>query len=152
MHEIINNSQLPATNFNCGIKSFNMAPLTVKELQSESEKLKQRLGSMIDENVSLKYRLSEVLKAHFDKKMLLEVEGYQNYFVREDELIGLLRNDIAVLEKLMKVSLIEGNEISPIDRKLKQLRCNILSVERQFKTLKAEFVSYLVRNKLTWKE
>ncbi len=126
-----------------------MGPLTVTELQRESEKLKQRLGSMIDENVSLKYRLSEVLKEKFDKKMLLEVEEYQNYFVREDELIGLLRNDIAVLDKLMSSSQTETVEMSPIDKKLKKLRSNILSVENQFGMLKAEFVSYLIRNKLT---
>ena len=126
-----------------------MGALNVSELQHESEKLKQRLGSMTDENVSLKYRLSEVLKEKFDKEMLLEVEEYQNYFVREDELIGLLRNDIAVLDKLMSSSQTEGAEISPIDKKLKKLRSNILSVENQFGMLKAEFVSYLIRNKLT---
>lgn len=126
-----------------------MGALTVTELRHESDKLKQRLGSMIDENVSLKCRLSEVLKEKFDKKMLLEVEEYQNYFVREDELIGLLRNDIAMLDKLMSSSQRSGAEMSPIDKKLRMLRSNILSVENQFGMLKAEFVSYLIRNKLT---
>ncbi len=141
---------MPQTNINNRpIIALEMGALTVADLQHESEKLKQRLASMIDDNVSLKYRLSEVLKEKFDKKMLNEVEEYQNYFVREDELIGLLRNDIATLDKLMSASQTGVVEMSPIDKKLKKLRSNILSVENQFGMLKAEFVSYLIRNKLT---
>ena len=74
---------------------------TLKELKSESERLKQMLGWIMDENAGLKYRLSEVLKEKFDDKMLIKVEDYQSYFIQEDELIGLLRNDIALLDKKM---------------------------------------------------
>lgn len=123
--------------------------MSLKELQLKSEKLKLKLGSMMEENVSLKYKLSEVLKEKFDKKMLMAVEEYQNYFVKEDELIVLLRNDIAVLDKLMK-SLGEGKEITVMDKKLEQLRNNILLVESQFYKLKSEFTDYLIKNKLSW--
>jgi hypothetical protein len=135
------------------IKNYGLAgtaavpALTVEQLQCETEKLKQKLGCMIDENVGLKCRLSEALQQKFDKNMLPEAEGYQNYFIREDELIGLLRNDVAILDKLMKTPM-AGKGTGAMGSRLQQLRRNILFVDDQFKQLKAAFVNYLVKNNL----
>ena len=93
---------------------------TLKELKSESESLKQLLGWIMDENAGLKYRLSEVLKEKFDKIMLIKVEDYQSYFIQEDELIGLFRNDIALLDKkILTIDLNDKKSIKLIDKKLK---------------------------------
>ena len=77
-----------------------MPELKLKQLQFESDTWKRLLVFMMDENIHLKNRLSEVLKDQFDKNLLVEVEGFQNNFIKEDELIGLMRNDVAELDKL----------------------------------------------------
>ena len=55
----------------------------------------------MDENIQLKNRLSEVLRDRFDKNLLVEVEVFQNYFIKEDAPIAFLRNNVAELDKLL---------------------------------------------------
>ena len=121
-----------------------MPALKLKQLQYENDIWKRTLGSMLDENVHLKNRLSEVLKNKFDKTRLEEVEGYQSRFLKKDELIGLLRNEVAEVDKLLvKEVFDDGKIIKEIDKKLTKLRKNIINAEKQFGRLKSEFNSYL---------
>ena len=53
----------------------------LKQLQYESDTWKRLLGIIMDENIQLKNRLSEVLRDRFDKNLLVEVEVFQNYFI-----------------------------------------------------------------------
>ena len=125
---------------------------TLKELKSESERLKQMLGWIMDENAGLKYRLSEVLKEKFDDKMLIKVEDYQSYFIQEDELIGLLRNDIALLDKkMLAIAIDDKKSIKLIEKKLQLLCNNIATVQNKFSQLKVAFTNYLASNSLFWK-
>ena len=124
-----------------------MPELKLKQLQYESDTWKRLLGFMMDENIHLKNRLSEVLKDKFDKNLLVEIEGFQNNFIKEDELIGLLRNDVAGLDKLLEREIFEdGKIVNEIDRRLKNLRNNIVYAEEQFGKLKLEFNNYLSEN------
>ena len=121
-----------------------MPALKLKQLQYENDIWKRTLGSMLEENVHLKNRLSEVLKDKFDKNRLEEIEGYQSRFLKKDELIGLLRNEVAELDKLLVEEVFEdGKIIKEIDRKLTKLRKNIINAEKQFGRLKSEFYNYL---------
>ena len=124
-----------------------MPELKLKQLQYESDTWKRLLCFIQDENVHLKNRLSEVLHDNFNKNLLEEVESFQNTFLREDELMGLLRNDVAELDKLLVREIFEdGKIIKEIDTRLKKLRNNIITAERQFGNLKLEFNSYLTEN------
>jgi hypothetical protein len=124
-----------------------MPELKLKQLQYESDTWKRLLGFMMDENIHLKNRLSEVLKDKFDKNLLIEIEGFQNNFIKEDELIGLLRNDVAGLDKLLEREIFEdGKIVNEIDKRLKNLRNNIVYAEKQFGKLKLEFNNYLSEN------
>jgi regulator of replication initiation timing len=124
-----------------------MPELKLKQLQYESDSWKRLLGFIMDENIHLKNRLSEVLKDKFDNNLLEEVEGFQSSFIKEDELIGLLRNDVAELDKLLVREIFEDGKIAnEIDKKLNRLRNNITIAEKQFGKLKVEFNSYLSEN------
>lgn len=124
-----------------------MPDLRLKQLQYESDTWKRLLGFIMDENIQLKNRLSEVLKDKFDNNLLVEVEGFQNNFIKEDELIGLLRNEVAGLDKLLEREIFEDGKIgNEIDRRLKNFRNNIVYAEKQFGKLKLEFNSYLSEN------
>lgn len=101
----------------------------------------------MDENIQLKNRLSEVLRDRFDKDLLVEVEVFQNYFIKEDAPITFLRNDVAELDKLLVREICEdGKIINKIDLRMKNLRNNIMNAEIQFGKLKSVFNSYLVEN------
>ncbi len=115
--------------------------------QYESDTMKRLLGFMMDENIHLKNRLSEVLKVEFNKNLLDGVEVFLSKFIIEDELIGLLRNDLAELDKLLITNTFESESVrNQAYKKLKNLENNILIVERQFSKLKLEFNSYLSEN------
>ena len=135
------------TNIYNHLKLDYMPDLRLKQLQYESGSWKRLLVFMMDENIHLKYRLSEFLKDKFDKNLLEEVESFQSNFLKEDDLIGFLRNDVAELDKLLLREIFEdGKIINEIDRRLKNLRNNIMNAERQFGKLKSEFNSYLSEN------
>jgi hypothetical protein len=129
------------------LKLIEMPDLKLLQLRYESDTWKRLLGFMLDENVHLKFRLSDVLQNNFDKQLLEELENFQGRFLKQDELISVLRNDLAGLDKLMVRSVIEDGKImKEIGSKMKKIRNHINNAERQFSRLKSEFISYLSEN------
>ena len=119
----------------------------LRQLQYESDTWRRLLGFMIDENIHLKNRISAILKNGFQKDLLEGVEDFQTRFLKEDDLIILLRNEVAELDKLLEREIFEdGKIIKEIDKRLKKLRNDIITAERQFSKLKLEFNNYLSEN------
>lgn len=124
-----------------------ISELKLKQLQFENNSWKRLLGFLLDENIHLKNRIAEILKDDVDKNLLEEIENFQNNFIKQDGLIGLLRNDAAELDRLLLREIFEdGKIIKKIDEKLKSLRDNISITEKQFNKLKLEFTNYLLEN------
>lgn len=124
-----------------------MPEMKLKQLLYESDTWKRLLGFMMDENIHLKNRISDILRNGFDKNLLEEMENFQSRFIKEDQLIGLLRHEMAELEKLLAREVFEdGKILKEIDRKLRIFRNNIIAAEVQFGKLKMEFNSYLSAN------
>lgn len=121
------------------------AELILKQLLHESDTWKRSLGYIIEENIHLKNRLSSILKDRFDKSLLGQLESFQTRFLKEDERIRLLRNDIVELDKLLN-NPEAGTLQNEINQKRKKIRNNIISTENQFGKLKIEFNSYLSEN------
>ncbi len=129
------------------LKVDYMPELKLKQLKYESDTWKRLLGFMMDENIHMKNRLSEILKIGFNKNLLDEVENFQSRFIKQDELIGLLRNEVAELDKLLEREIFEDGKIfNEIDRKLMKFRNNIINAEKQFGRLKLAFNNYLSEN------
>ena len=122
-----------------------MPELKLKQLQYESATWKRSLGYIIEENIHLKNRLSAILKDKFAKNLLDQLENFQSSFLKEDERISLLRNDIVEFDKLLEISQI-GKLQKEITGKLKKIRNNITSTETQFGNLKIEFNGYVSEN------
>lgn len=102
---------------------------------------------MLEENVSLKNRISDVLKNGFDKNLLEELENLHNRILKEDERIGLLRHEVAELDKLLSREFFEDGKIAKeVKVKLNKLRRNVLTAEEEFGKLKVEFNNYLLEN------
>jgi len=119
--------------------------LKLNQLQFESNTWKRLLCFMMDENIHLKNRITEILKNDTDTNLLEEIENFQNNLVRQDEVISLLRHDTAELDKLLVREIFEDGEITKeINKKLKDLRNNISTAEKQFTKVKLEFNNYLL--------
>jgi len=124
-----------------------MPALKFKQMQFETDTWKRLLGFMIEENIHLKNRMAAVLKNDFDETLLEELEDFHSRFIKEDELFSLLRNDAAEINKLLTNEILDNELlIRELQRKLRRLRDNILTAEKEFNTLKAEFNSYLSEN------
>lgn len=124
-----------------------MPHLELKQLQFENDTRKGLPGFMMDENVRLKNRLTEVLKDSFDHHLLDELERFQNKFIKEDELIRLMRHEVVEIDQLPAGDTFEKDEAKmKLDIKLNHLRNNIADAEMQFDTLKICFNHYLSEN------
>jgi hypothetical protein len=122
-----------------------MPAMKLKQLQYENETWKRLLGFMTDENVHMKNRVSEVLAHSTDKSLLEQLEDFLTRFIKEDEWIGLLRNQAAELDKLLvKEIFMDGKTMKEAVAKLGKIRGNIEVAEKQFDSLKEEFDNYLL--------
>jgi regulator of replication initiation timing len=129
------------------VKLDNISNFKLKQLQYEIDTWKRLLGFMIEENIHLKIRLSEVLKNKFDHNLLEEVEGFYNKIINEDDLFLLLRNEINELDKLFdNIIFKEEDVLIKANRKFKRFRNNINATEKQFGKLKMNFNNYLLEN------
>ena len=104
-----------------------MEQAKINQLQIEVNTWKRFLNFFRDENVCLKNRLSDILKNGFDRNLLDELENFQTKFIKHDEVIILLRNEIAELDKLL-LNERSGDGIpnNKIDKKLDHLRNNMI--------------------------
>lgn len=118
----------------------------INQLQIEVNTWKRLLNFFKEENVYLKNRLSDILKNGFERKFLDEFENFQTKFVKQDEVISLLRNDTAELDKLLNNYLNAGIIDESVDKKLAHLRNNMANYERQFFQLQLNFNTYLAEN------
>ncbi len=123
-----------------------MPDLRLQQLHFETGSIKRLLVFMMEENVHMKNRIAEVLKNAFENKILGKMELFQNRFIMEDEVVGLLRNDVAELERLLhKQDAAHYNfVIDDIEKKVRKLSYNMENTESQFMRLKAEFNNFLL--------
>ncbi len=123
---------------------FPAPSFILKQLLYEVAAWKRLLGFLSDENNLLKDRLSEVLKERNSIIELSDAERFQSNFVREDELLQVLRMEVVEIERLARAfGNKEINHQRIIERKLKIFRSNILYFESQFAGLQTVFNDYL---------
>lgn len=135
------------THTNNNFKTDYMPELKLKHIQYETNTWKRLLGFMQEENVHLKNRLSEVLKDKFDNNLLEEVEVFQASFIKEDELISFLRNEVAEIDgELLKDIFVDGKMNKGLEKKLVRLRKNLTIAEKRFDKMKLAFKNYLAQN------
>lgn len=133
--------------FHKHVKLNYMQELVLKQIQYECETWKRLLAFMMDENVHLKNRLSEILKTGEGTVTLQQIEDFQAGFLKGDELIKVLRSDVFELDRMLNKELFEdGITEKEIRKKLNKIRINIPLAERQFDKLKTDFNNYLLAN------
>lgn len=116
------------------------------QYRHENATWKRILGYLIEENIILKTRLSEILQniTIGDNGFLDKIEYFQNQFLKEDEIFGYLKLDILEQEQLLDPDMPEDAEkLSLIKRNQKKLTKELETAEKVFNTLKFEFNTYL---------
>ncbi|MGJ7033264.1 hypothetical protein [Niabella hirudinis] len=124
-----------------------MKELKLEQVRYECETWKRAVLFMIEESVSMKNRLSEILKHHLDKPLLEGVERLQTKLVRNDELIGVFRDDLMYVSNLVQAGTVTpAPSEKQFDIKIDRLQHNLLYLEKHFSKLKSEFNNYLRGN------
>jgi hypothetical protein len=117
-----------------------------KQLRLETNRWKKLLNVMRDENIDLKNRLADILKNDFDKSLLEHLEYFHARFIREDERIGLIRDDVAAIDKIILDPFLKTDEVvKQADIPLIILRNNVSHAEKQFNELKLEFSNCMLK-------
>lgn len=117
-----------------------MITLKLEQLLFESDTWKKTLAFMTEENIRLKSELSEILQKKIDKTLLPRAEEFNSGFLKHDDLINLLRNDISRFDKLLTSEQFEeGSVIVVVESGLEIIRKNIKEAEERFRALKLDF-------------
>jgi len=115
------------------------------QVRHESEGWKRLLSFMMEENVQLKNLVPDILSSSKDKELLAGIEQFQDRFISEDGVIGLLRNDVAKFETLLLKEESETGRYSDlVYQKLEILRNNFQTIETQFGELRSAFFRFLL--------
>ena len=99
---------------------------------------------MQQENSYLKNLLADAVNQDINNEMLVEAEDFQNRFIKNDEIIALLRRDIYNFnERLSDHSSKAGMDNEKYYSVQKKLRNEIELLEQQFNKLKFEFLYFI---------
>ena len=116
----------------------------IRHLQYGLAALTRALKFLLQENAFLKTRLSEIVNLVSTGTNDLEtIEQYQSSFVRNDQIINLMRRDIDSVEKLLLEGSEEGQLAISAIHKTKKLNRELKELEENFNSAKIEFNNYL---------
>jgi hypothetical protein len=121
-----------------------LTDLKLKQYKYECDSWKRLMIFLMEENVQQKNRIGEILKENYNANLLQHLDTFQSDFIKQDEIIGIVRNDIAELETLLLREIFEdGKILDEINQKVKKLRISIEKIEKDFGLLKQQFNSFL---------
>ena len=112
----------------------------IHELQAEVAAWRKKLNSRMEENVSIKNNIAEILKEEYDQYCLNEIEDFQTNSIREDEIIGILRMEVAELDDLLTNNNLDSMKLKDsLDETIKKLRNDMTYSENQFDSFISSF-------------
>jgi len=112
----------------------------IHELQAEVAAWRKKLNSRMEENVSMKNNIAEILKEEYDQYCLNEIEDFQTNSIREDEIIGILRMEVAELDDLLTNNNLDSMKLKDsLDETIKKLRNDMTYSENQFDSFISSF-------------
>lgn len=117
-----------------------------RQLQYECDFFKHLIRYITDETTAIKNRIAEVLKENFDRKMLDNIEYFQNECLKTDEIIGIVRNDITELYHYLS----DNEQAAENKKKVQNIRNGLcqkaFTAQTRFQELQAEFNNFLFNN------
>ena len=113
-------------------------------MQYELERWLRMLEFIKEENTLLKQRLGEMVHLETDKRLLRQAEAFQNYFLNNDAITAMLKNDIHKHQQLLLIEVIK-NEASAkkVQKEQQILRGDMEKLEKNFSKLNLDFNTYI---------
>ena len=119
-------------------------PSIIRQYVYETDNWKRLLTFFIQENVSLKTRLAEVVDVILDNEDLAIVEKFQEKFLSQDRIISFLSDELQQQKKLLEKHMYESEELfEELVKHQEKLRKEIKKTEEIFSKMKEEFGDYL---------
>ena len=124
-----------------------MFAFDIKQYQYECASSMRSLTFMMEENIQLKNRLSELLKGMVSTDLLNLAEGFQNKILAQENIISGLREDIRVFDRVIaREGNVDGVRKERIVAGFENLRQKIADSEQKFNSIKSEFNKYCQEN------
>ena len=121
-----------------------MIPDKIHLLEYQSNSWKRILYFMTEENIHLKKMVSHLLTNKISKISLEQVEDLYGRFLKNDELIALLRDELTTFDKLIRDTATDHADAWKYTREMcDELTKKFEVVEQQFTSLKYDFGNYL---------
>lgn len=118
------------------------------DLHSERNEWLKLLAFAKDEIQSFENRLAEIVKANNKVEVTAQVEHFQNQFIRQKEVMDILRHNINESENLMAKQ-IEANPVAT-DHKTApdhtDMRDEVKTFENIYNDLKVEFLKFAAKS------
>ena len=122
-----------------------MGMLKLKQFQSEADTWKRMLAFVMEENVLLKFRLSEIMKEAPELLPLDDLEMFQSLFIEQDRFITFLRNELLEFDKLLvRETFEDGKLYRKVAAHQKSLRKTVRDAEKNFSKLKSDFHEFVI--------
>ncbi len=116
------------------------AALKIRQFKYENESSRRMLEFLMQENVMLKIRLAELLAEIFTTEDFLEIaEFYQASFIRKDEIINLMRQDIARLDNMLTQFIHKKDDLNSITLAREKLNRDLKNLGVVFIDMKTRF-------------
>lgn len=119
----------------------------IQELHNDHKMWVSELVLAQDELKSFQGRLEEVNSANTSTEIKAMVEHFQNQFIREAEVIDILRHDINAHEKEIS-AIAAANNVATDHRKVSdnvELRERMGTFKKIFSELKVEFIAFIAK-------
>lgn len=121
--------------------------LKLQQFRFELDTWKRQTELMMETNIHLKNTVAGILQNDYSNFHLEDLESYVNKFLKEDELIAILKNEIAAFERLAGVA---GNneftDIVDMDLRLRFIRNDVLDTKIKFDILQTGFYTFLIKH------
>lgn len=118
--------------------------MKTKQLEYEIERWLRTLEFIKEENWHLKNRLAEMIHLRTDKHLLGQAEDFQNYFLNNDTVVAMLKNDIHQHEQLLAKEIFKDEAVAKkILRNQQILRGDMDKFEKEFSRLNVDFNNYM---------
>lgn len=119
-------------------------PSVIQQYVYETDNWECLLTFFIQENVSFKTRLAEVVDVILDNEDLAIVEKFHEDFLSQDRIISFLSYELHKQKKMLERNLNEDEALfKEVIINHEKLRSEIKKAEQMFNKMKQEFLDYL---------
>lgn len=123
-----------------------LSAVKIQQLKFESDNWKKTLMFMTEENVRMKARLAELLQHKLSQELLDESEDFQSEFIKQDDMIRVLKNAVAGFESTLKNGSIEELVIDTVLVDRKSIMSKIEAAKAKFDQLTNRFNRFALHN------